>query len=48
MTMVMFTSAAIVLGDVKVSDLQFDALWMIGFTCLGLLVASLRFSKRLD
>jgi ABC-2 type transport system permease protein len=29
-------------------DLQFDALWMIGFTCIGLLIASLRFSKRLD
>jgi len=41
-------SRAIVLRDAEVSDLQFDALWMIGFTCLGLLVASLRFSKRLD
>ncbi|MCL1088570.1 ABC transporter permease [Shewanella profunda] len=41
-------SRAIVLRDAQVMDLQFDALWMIGFTCIGLLIASLRFSKRLD
>jgi ABC-2 type transport system permease protein len=41
-------SRAIVLRDAQVFDLSFDALWLLGFTCLGLLVASLRFSKRLD
>ncbi|NRD32571.1 ABC transporter permease [Shewanella sp. DC2-4] len=41
-------SRAIVLRDAQVMDLQFDALWMIGFTCIGLLIASMRFSKRLD
>lgn len=41
-------SRAIVLRDAQVIDLQFDALWMIGFTCIGLLIASMRFSKRLD
>lgn len=41
-------SRAIVLRDAQVIDLGFDALWLLGFTCLGLLVASLRFSKRLD
>lgn len=41
-------SRAIVLRDAQVMDLQFDVLWMIGFTCIGLLIASMRFSKRLD
>ncbi|MGI2189725.1 ABC transporter permease [Shewanella oncorhynchi] len=41
-------SRAIVLRDAQVMDLQFDALWMTGFTCIGLLIASMRFSKRLD
>ena len=41
-------SRAIVLRDAQVMYLQFDALWMIGFTCIGLLIASMRFSKRLD
>ncbi|NMH66976.1 ABC transporter permease [Shewanella salipaludis] len=41
-------SRAIVLREARVSDLGFDALWLLGFTCLGLTVASLRFSKRLD
>lgn len=41
-------SRAIVLRDAEVMDLQFDALWMVAFTCVGLLVASLRFSKHLD
>ncbi|MEM6247042.1 ABC transporter permease [Shewanella vaxholmensis] len=41
-------SRAIVLRDAQVMDLQFDALWMIGFTCIGLFIASMRFSKRLD
>ena len=41
-------SRAIVLRDAQVMDLQFDALWMIGFNCIGLFIASMRFSKRLD
>lgn len=41
-------SRAIVLRDAEVMELQFDALWLIVFTCIGLLIASLRFSKRLD
>lgn len=41
-------SRAIVLRDAAVVDLHFDALWLLGFTCIGLIVASLRFSKRLD
>lgn len=41
-------SRAIVLRDAEVLDLGSDALWLLGFTCLGLIVASLRFSKRLD
>ncbi|QYX66185.1 ABC transporter permease [Shewanella putrefaciens] len=41
-------SRAIVLRDAQVMDLQFDALWMIGFTCVGIFIASMRFSKRLD
>lgn len=41
-------SRAIVLRDAEVSDLRFDALWMVVFTCFGLMIASLRFSKRLD
>ncbi|QYJ77763.1 ABC transporter permease [Shewanella acanthi] len=41
-------SRAIVLREAEVMDLQFDALWLVAFTIIGLLVASLRFSKRLD
>lgn len=39
---------AIVLRGGALSDMQFDALWLIGFTLVGILVASLRFNKRLD
>ncbi|HIF9075209.1 TPA: ABC transporter permease [Photobacterium damselae] len=38
----------IVLRGAEVVDLWRDALWLLGFTCLGLLVASLRFKKSLD
>ena len=41
-------SRAIVLRDAQVMELQFDGLWLVGFTCVGLTIASLRFSKRLD
>ncbi|WP_428612598.1 ABC transporter permease [Shewanella sp.] len=39
---------AIVLRGGALSDMPFDALWLIGFTLVGILVASLRFTKRLD
>ncbi|SIS79160.1 ABC transporter permease [Neptunomonas antarctica] len=41
-------SRAIILRDAEVMSLGADAIWLLGFTCLGLLVASLRFSKHLD
>lgn len=41
-------SRAIVLRDAHVMSLGFDAIWLLGFTCFGLLIASLRFSKHLD
>ncbi len=41
-------SRAIVLRDAQVMELSFDALWLLGFTLVGLVVASLRFAKRLD
>lgn len=41
-------SRAIVLRDAQVIELTYDALWLLGFTCVGLAIASLRFSKRLD
>lgn len=39
---------AIVLRGGQLSDLPFDTLWLLGFTLLGIIVASLRFTKRLD
>ncbi|MCP5161928.1 MAG: ABC transporter permease [Hahellaceae bacterium] len=39
---------AIVLRDAMVIHLGADALWLLGFTCLGLTISSLRFSKHLD
>ncbi|WP_394228433.1 ABC transporter permease [Pseudoalteromonas spongiae] len=39
---------AIVLRDVEVSEMTYDALWLMGFTLVGLIIASLRFKKRLD
>lgn len=41
-------SRGIILRDAGVLDLQPDALWLLGFTAAGLLVASRRFSKHLD
>ncbi|WP_434355212.1 ABC transporter permease [Parasalinivibrio latis] len=38
----------IVLRDAQVEDLMDDTLWLCGFTLVGLMVASLRFRKRLD
>ncbi|MBU2869412.1 ABC transporter permease [Colwellia sp. E2M01] len=38
----------VVLRDVAVVDMSFDMLWLITFTCFGLLVAALRFKKSLD
>ncbi|MFG1488237.1 ABC transporter permease, partial [Oceanospirillum sp. HFRX-1_2] len=41
-------SRGIILRDARMLDLQPDALWLLGFTAVGLLVASRRFSKHLD
>lgn len=41
-------SRAIILRDAEVTQLGFDALWLLGFCALGLLVATLKFNKRLD
>ncbi|MCF1427860.1 MAG: ABC transporter permease [Shewanella sp.] len=38
----------IVLRGGELSDIAPDAFWLLGFTLLGILLASLRFSKRLD
>ncbi|MEC4725496.1 ABC transporter permease [Shewanella sp. D64] len=39
---------AVVLRGGEVSDMPFDALWLIGFTIIGIIIASMRFNKRLD
>ena len=39
---------AVVLRGAEVQVLLVDSLWLIGFSVLGLVVASMRFSKRLD
>ena len=39
---------AIVLREVEVTDMAFDAAWLAIFSLLGLLIASIRFKKRLD
>jgi ABC-2 type transport system permease protein len=41
-------SRGIILRDADIFSLQFDALALIGFTVVGLMVASSRFSKRLN
>ncbi|MBK5967722.1 MULTISPECIES: ABC transporter permease [Thiorhodovibrio] len=39
---------AVLLRDAMLEDVQEDTLWLLGFMLIGLLVASLRFRKRLD
>ena len=39
---------AVVLRGGEISDMSFDALWLVGFTIIGIIIASLRFNKRLD
>ena len=39
---------AVVLRGGELSDMKFDALWLVGFTIIGIIIASLRFNKRLD
>ncbi len=39
---------SVVLRDAEIADMTFDTFWLIAFTVLGLLVASLRFKKTLD
>lgn len=38
----------IVLRDAAMGDLMGDTLWLTGFTVIGMMVASIRFRKRLD
>jgi ABC-2 type transport system permease protein len=39
---------AVLLRDATLADIRTDVLWLLGFMVLGLIVASLRFRKRLD
>jgi ABC-2 type transport system permease protein len=39
---------AVMLRDAGIADIATDTLWLLGFMLIGLLVASLRFKKRLD
>jgi ABC-2 type transport system permease protein len=39
---------AVMLRDAELEDVAEDTLWLVGFMLVGLLVASLRFKKRLD
>ncbi len=39
---------AVVLKGGNISDMSFDTLWLVGFTIIGIIIASLRFNKRLD
>jgi ABC-2 type transport system permease protein len=39
---------AIILREAHLFDVGGDAIWLVGFTMIGLLIASLRFKKRLD
>lgn len=39
---------AVVLKGADASSLVYDNLWLIGFTLIGLIIASIRFKKRLD
>jgi len=39
---------AIILRGAEVQVLVWDSLWLIAFSCVGILVAALRFNKRLD
>ncbi|WP_295454660.1 ABC transporter permease [uncultured Thiodictyon sp.] len=44
----MRTVRAVVLRGAGLHEVAFDTLWLVGFMLVGLLVASLRFKKRLD
>jgi len=39
---------AVLLRDALLTDIRTDALWLLGFMVVGLIVASIRFKKRLD
>jgi ABC-2 type transport system permease protein len=39
---------AVMLRDAGLTEVSEDTLWLFGFTLVGLLIASLRFKKRLD
>jgi ABC-2 type transport system permease protein len=38
----------VVLRDVTVIEMSFDMLWLIGFTCIGLVISAFRFKRTLD
>jgi len=38
----------VLLRDALLTDIRTDALWLLGFMVVGLIVASIRFKKRLD
>ncbi len=38
----------VVLRDVTIIEMSFDMLWLIGFTCIGLVIAAFRFKRTLD
>jgi len=44
----MRTIRAVVLRGAGLHEVAFDTLWLVGFMLVGLVVASLRFKKRLD
>jgi ABC-2 type transport system permease protein len=39
---------AVVLKGADATSLVYDNLWLLGFTIIGLIIASIRFKKRLD
>ena len=38
----------IILREVDLSTMAFDIYWLLGFTLIGLIIASMRFKKNLD
>ena len=39
---------AVVLKDADANSLVYDNLWLLSFTIIGIMIASIRFKKRLD
>ncbi|MBD1577538.1 MULTISPECIES: ABC transporter permease [Vibrio] len=38
----------VILRDAAIADMSYDALWLLGFSVVGMIIASLRFKKHLD